>query len=163
MFPASTKKKKGGISIAFPDVCKTPAPPAPFVPIPYPNIAAASSNLKIASTRVKVFNKKFESAKGDEAGTAKGITESLNKIAGLFSKHSATVKATGKKLTKPMMPNKAAKVFQDAKKQQKAFEGKVKKECDALLKDCKNSTDDQKKLVKTVVSMIGKAARGHPI
>ena len=28
-----------GISIAFPDVCKTPAPPAPFVPIPYPNIA----------------------------------------------------------------------------------------------------------------------------
>ena len=28
-----------GVTIAFPDVCKTPAPPAPFVPIPYPNIA----------------------------------------------------------------------------------------------------------------------------
>ena len=31
-----------GISIAFPDVCKTPAPPAPFVPIPYPNIAKSA-------------------------------------------------------------------------------------------------------------------------
>ena len=29
----------GGQNFAMPDVCKTPAPPAPFVPIPYPNIA----------------------------------------------------------------------------------------------------------------------------
>ena len=28
-----------GIDIGFPDVCKTPAPPAPFVPIPYPVFA----------------------------------------------------------------------------------------------------------------------------
>ena len=37
MFPASTKG--GGMCFGFPDVCKTPAPPAPFVPIPYPNFA----------------------------------------------------------------------------------------------------------------------------
>ena len=37
MFPASTRE--GGKCFAFPDVCKTPAPPAPFVPVPYPNMA----------------------------------------------------------------------------------------------------------------------------
>ena len=31
----------GGMSIAFPDVCKTPAGPA-VVPIPYPNVGKAS-------------------------------------------------------------------------------------------------------------------------
>lgn len=31
-----------GMTIAFPDVCKTPAPPAPPIPIPYPNIAMSS-------------------------------------------------------------------------------------------------------------------------
>ena len=39
-------KGSGGMSIAFPDVCKTPAPPAPFVPIPYPNIGKASDTSK---------------------------------------------------------------------------------------------------------------------
>jgi hypothetical protein len=29
----------GGMNMAIPDVCKTPAPPAPFIPVPYPNIA----------------------------------------------------------------------------------------------------------------------------
>jgi hypothetical protein len=31
-----------GMSMAFPDVCLTPAPPAPPMPIPYPNIAMSS-------------------------------------------------------------------------------------------------------------------------
>ncbi len=38
----------GGLSINFPDVCKTPAPPAPFVPVPYPNIQY-QENLKKAN------------------------------------------------------------------------------------------------------------------
>ena len=29
---------ESGTTIAFPDVCKTPAPPAPFVATPYPNL-----------------------------------------------------------------------------------------------------------------------------
>lgn len=165
MFPASTKKKKGGISIAFPDVCKTPAPPAPFVPIPYPNISMASSNLKTASAKITKYKSKFEGSQGDEPGTAKGIATSMSKISGLFSKHSATVKATGKKMTKPMLPNQAAKVFDQAKKQQKTFEAKVKKECEALIKACKDNAEDkdQLKQMKEVVSKIGSAARGHPI
>lgn len=36
MFPASNKG--GGQTASFPDVCKVPAPPAPFVPIPFPNM-----------------------------------------------------------------------------------------------------------------------------
>ncbi len=35
-------KTSGGMSMVFPDVCKTPAPPAPPVPIPYPNIGKSS-------------------------------------------------------------------------------------------------------------------------
>ena len=38
-----------GMSIAFPDVCKTPAPPAPPIPIPYPNIAQSSDAADEAS------------------------------------------------------------------------------------------------------------------
>lgn len=30
----------GGVDTGFPDVCLTPAPPAPPIPTPYPNIAA---------------------------------------------------------------------------------------------------------------------------
>jgi len=36
MLPASNRG--AGSSLNFPDVCKTPAPPAPFIPVPYPSI-----------------------------------------------------------------------------------------------------------------------------
>jgi predicted ribosomally synthesized peptide with nif11-like leader len=35
---AAFSGRRGGMSISFPDVCKTPSAPAPFVPVPYPNI-----------------------------------------------------------------------------------------------------------------------------
>ena len=35
-------KGSGGMSMVFPDVCKTPSPGGP-VPIPYPNIAMSDS------------------------------------------------------------------------------------------------------------------------
>ena len=38
MFPASTYN--GGAVLAFPDVCKTPAPPAPPVAAPYPGVGS---------------------------------------------------------------------------------------------------------------------------
>ncbi len=41
MFPASTYK--GGAVLAFPDVCKTPGPPAPAVPAPFPNVGSNQS------------------------------------------------------------------------------------------------------------------------
>lgn len=67
-----------GVTIAFPDVCKTPAPPAPFVPIPYPNIAKSSDTAQ-GSKKVKaegqpicVKDSNFAMSTGDEAGTAGG-------------------------------------------------------------------------------------------
>jgi hypothetical protein len=67
-----------GVTIAFPDVCKTPAPPAPFVPIPYPNIAQ-SSDTASGTKKVKADGKpictkdsNFSMSTGDEAGSAGG-------------------------------------------------------------------------------------------
>jgi len=162
MFPSSTKKKKGGASVAFPDVCKVPAPPAPFVPVPFPNIQIASTNLKSASVKIKKFKLNFTKSQGDEAGTAKGLATSIAKMADIFSAHSSTVKVTGKQASKLMLPNQAAKIFEKAQKQQKAFESKVKKESKNLLKACKDNKEQQK-LAKTLISMVESAARGHPV
>ena len=41
-FRGIVHKGSGGMSMVLPDVCKTPAPPAPPIPIPYPNIGQAS-------------------------------------------------------------------------------------------------------------------------
>lgn len=161
MFPATNKKKNAGISIAFPDVCKTPSPAGP-VPIPYPNISIASSNLKTASVKIKKFKTQFEKTSGDEAGSTKGVLKSVSKLSSLFVAHSSTVKVTGKQVTTALPPAVSAKVFKQAAKQQKTFESKVKKECDSLLKACKGDAE-QEKAAKAFVSMIGSAARGHPV
>ena len=69
-------KGSGGMSIAFPDVCMTPAPPAPFVPIPYPNIGKSSDTSK-GPKKVKTDGKmpmtkgaKYSRSAGDEADPA---------------------------------------------------------------------------------------------
>ncbi len=67
-----------GVSIAFPDVCKTPAPPAPFVPIPYPNIAQSSDmaqgtkQVTAGGNPICVQDSNFSLSSGDEAGSAGG-------------------------------------------------------------------------------------------
>src|ERR1700687_42681 len=67
-----------GVTIAFPDVCKTPAPPAPFVPIPYPNIAKSSDTasgtkqVKAEGKSICVKDSNFSTSTGDEAGSAGG-------------------------------------------------------------------------------------------
>lgn len=38
------------IDMAFPDVCKTPAPPLPFIPIPYPNMGMHMMAIPTAPT-----------------------------------------------------------------------------------------------------------------
>src|SRR5450432_1898700 len=67
-----------GIYIAMPDVCLTPAPPAPPIPIPYPNIAQ-SSDIAKGSKKVTAQGKPicvedstFSKSSGDDAGTAGG-------------------------------------------------------------------------------------------
>lgn len=95
-------KSSNGVTIAFPDVCKTPSPGGP-IPIPYPNIAK-SSDAAQGSTTVKVDgnpiclkDSNFMMSTGDEAGSAGGGVVS-NKIKGKaeFVNYSFDVKVEGK-------------------------------------------------------------------
>jgi hypothetical protein len=97
-----------GISIAFPDVCKTPAPPAPFVPIPYPNIAQSSDTAQGAST-VKcdgnppcVKDSNFKMSTGDEPGSLMGIASNKIKGKAEFVNFSFDVKFDGKNVARAL-------------------------------------------------------------
>jgi uncharacterized Zn-binding protein involved in type VI secretion len=70
-------KGSGGMSIAFPDVCKTPAGPA-VVPIPYPNVGKSAdtsggpATVTIDGKMPMVQGATYSTSTGDEAGTAGG-------------------------------------------------------------------------------------------
>src|SRR3954468_14191372 len=91
-----------GMTIAFPDVCKTPSPAGP-IPIPYPNIAQSSdaastaSSVKADGNPVCVKDSNFKMSTGDEAGSAGGGVVS-GKIKGKaeFVMSSFDVKFEGK-------------------------------------------------------------------
>ncbi len=104
-----------GMVMFMPDVCLTPAPPAPPIPIPYPNIAQ-SSQIMQGSTTVKadgnpvmVQDSKFSMSSGDEAGSAGGgvVTHTIKGKAE-FVNFSFDVKFDGKmvgRLLDPMVGN----------------------------------------------------------
>jgi len=99
IFPGSTKG--GGQCFAMPDTCLTPAPPAPPVPVPYPNTGMLNQAKK-TSTKVKfcgkeVVTKKSEMSRsmGDEAGVNKGVMSGMNMDKVVFKKGSAKVKVQG--------------------------------------------------------------------
>lgn len=103
-----------GKSIAFPDVCKTPAPPAGPIPIPYPNIAmtsdATSEAKKVKFDQGKLMGKgsKIKMSSGDEAGSAQGVASNKIKGKAEFILYSFDVKANGKnvcRLADPMKQN----------------------------------------------------------
>ena len=98
-----------GVTMAFPDVCKTPAPPAPPIPIPYPNIAKSSDTAQ-GSKKVTcdgnpicLKDSNFSTSTGDEAGSAGGGVAS-NKIKGKaeFVNYSFDVKVEGKNVARAM-------------------------------------------------------------
>ncbi len=110
-----THKGSGGMSIVFPDVCKTPTPGGP-VPIPYPNIGMASNTSK-GPKKVKTDKKmpmvksaKYTMTSGDEAGNAGGgVISSKFKGEAEFMMYSFDVKFEGKnvcRLGDPMLHNK---------------------------------------------------------
>ncbi len=74
MLPASNKG--AGMNIGFPDVCLTPAPPGPPVPIPYPNFALNavavpfSVTVKISGVNGLNLGSEMPITQGDEAGVA---------------------------------------------------------------------------------------------
>lgn len=69
-------KGSGGISMGFPDECKTPTPSGP-VPVPYPHIGKSSDTskgskkVKMDGKEVMIKNKsRYRKSTGDEAGTS---------------------------------------------------------------------------------------------
>lgn len=99
IFPASTTQS--GQCFAMPDVCLTPAPPAPPVPIPYPNIAmvnqasGTSTKVKFAKKPVVTKKAKMNRSQGDEAGTNKGVMSGMNMGKVMYKKGSSKVKVEG--------------------------------------------------------------------
>jgi hypothetical protein len=88
--------------MAFPDVCKTPAPPAPPIPIPYPNLgmmnqtSGTSKKVKVMGKEAVTTKSKIPRSMGDEAGTAGGLISGKNMDQILFKKGSSKVKVEGK-------------------------------------------------------------------
>jgi hypothetical protein len=59
--PPKTPVTEGSMDVApatLPNVCKMPGPPAPFVPVPLPNIGQSRDRLKDATSSVKIAGKK---------------------------------------------------------------------------------------------------------
>jgi hypothetical protein len=94
-------KGSGGMSIAFPDVCKVPTPAGP-IPIPFPNIARASDtsegpdSVTCDGKMPMVKGAKYSKSMGDEAGTAGGVISGVNRDVAEFMLYSFDVKFEGK-------------------------------------------------------------------
>ena len=101
-------KSSNGVTIAFPDVCKTPAPPAPPIPIPYPNVAKSSdtaqgtSSVKCDGNPVCVSNSNFMVSTGDEPGSLLGVASNKIKGKAEFINFSFDVKFEGKNVPRAM-------------------------------------------------------------
>ena len=108
-------KDSGGVTIAFPDVCKTPAPPAPPIPIPYPNIGQASDTVQGPTTVTTdgqmpmVKGSKYVKSSGDEPGTIGGVMSNVNMQECEFMMYSFDVKFEGNNVCRmgdPLFHNK---------------------------------------------------------
>jgi hypothetical protein len=98
----------GGVTIAFPDVCKTPSPAGP-VPIPYPNVAMSSDTaqpskqVKCDGNPICLQDSNFSMSTGDEAGSAGGgVASSKIKGKAEFVLYSFDVKVEGKNVPRAL-------------------------------------------------------------
>lgn len=107
-FLSVVHKDSAGVTIAFPDVCKTPAPPAPPIPIPYPNIAKSqdtaqgTSTVKCDGNPVCVKDSNFMISTGDEAGSLFGVVSNKVKGKAEFVNFSFDVTFEGKNVARAL-------------------------------------------------------------
>lgn len=107
-FLSVVHKGSGGVTVAFPDVCNTPAPPAPPVPMPYPNVArsadAADTTKKVEADGHPLCTKGscFRSSTGDDAGTAGGALSGTVKGKAVFVSYSMDVRVEGKPVARAL-------------------------------------------------------------
>lgn len=103
MFGVSTKQGGQCMTTGPLDMCNTPAPPGPPVPMPYPNIAmcnqadpgTCSQNVTIANQPVITKNTQIPMSSGDEAGSVGGVVSGMIKGPCLFKRFSTVVKVEG--------------------------------------------------------------------
>lgn len=99
MFPASSNG--GGVCFAFPDVCKTPAPPGSPIPIPYPNfgqvmqIQKTAKKVKFCQKAAVTKKSEIPMSQGDEAGIVGGVVSNKNMSKVTYKKGSSKVKVEG--------------------------------------------------------------------
>lgn len=100
-----TKGSMGMSAASVPNVCKMPGPPAPFVPVPLPNIGQSGNSLKKFAKKVTFYKKKVGikgcecKSVGDVAskGTGGGIVSATTHGTTKFvSPGSMNVKVEGK-------------------------------------------------------------------
>lgn len=104
-----------GVATAFPDTCNTPAPPAPPVPVPYPNVAMSSdtamgsSDVKMDGHPIMLQGSNFSMSTGDEAGSVLGVASGCIQGKAEFVAYSFDVTVEGKpvpRLGDSMVQNK---------------------------------------------------------
>lgn len=114
-FRTVVHKASNGISTAFPDVCKTPAPPAPPIPLPYPNIAMSkdtaqgSTTVQVDGNPIMLQGSNFSMSTGDEPGSVGGVVSGCIKGKAEFILYSFDVQVDGKnvpRLADLMIQNK---------------------------------------------------------
>ncbi|HSP79207.1 MAG TPA: DUF4150 domain-containing protein [Myxococcaceae bacterium] len=101
-------KDSNGVTVAFPDVCKTPSPGGP-IPLPYPNIARSADTAK-GSKKVTaegnplcLKDSNFSTSTGDEAGTAGGgVVSGKTKGKAEFVNFSFDVQVEGKNVARAL-------------------------------------------------------------
>ena len=101
MFPLSTLL--GGSGTAMPDVCNTPAPPAPPVPMPYPcmidlaqaNPSTCSQKVKAAGGAVLTIQSEISATSGMEAGSIGGVISGMTMGPARFTMGSSKVTIEG--------------------------------------------------------------------
>lgn len=99
MLPASNRAS--GQSLNFPDVCKTPAPPAPFIPVPYPDIgmnmqaAPFSPFVQVGFVPATNMGSLKTMTAGDEAGAMGGLMSATLKGPGRTTVGNPLVLVTG--------------------------------------------------------------------
>jgi hypothetical protein len=111
-------KSSNGITIVFPDVCKTPILGVP-VPIPYPNVAQSArsaqkaTKVKVGVQKVVKKGSKYSRSTGDESGVNKSILSS--KVMGEATQLRGMLNQLNGKLQALQSddPNEWQKVLQD--------------------------------------------------
>ncbi len=95
-------KDSGGTVSFTPDVCLTPQPSGPPVPIPYPNVALstdadlAAKTVTCDANPICVQGSTFALSTGDEAGSNGGVVSGCTKGKAEFVAYSFDVQAEGK-------------------------------------------------------------------